>query len=160
MPVVLITVEADGLRAVATATMMYASTHPIRLVVSLLRASRTGRMVGAIGVFSASVLDEGQHDLARRAGASSPAPDAYLALGIDPIASPSDPSAPVACSTALAAFWCRVEARVDLPDHVIYVAGVEAALERSAGRPLVRHARRYMSLGSALTAGPVDRYPV
>ena len=173
MPVVVVAASNGRETACATSTTSYVSVQPPVLSVALTPASRTARMVSETGQFSVSVLTVGQAELAYRAGRPSTEPDKLAAAGIAPEYPPGESPAgppgasPPGVSDASAVLWCRVTDTVVVGDHRVFFGQViafrgasgSAAGEAGAGL-LLRHQRRYLGTGPAVTPAVADGYPI
>jgi flavin reductase (DIM6/NTAB) family NADH-FMN oxidoreductase RutF len=187
MPVVVVAASNGRETACATSTTSYVSVQPPVLSVALTPASRTARMVSETGQFSVSVLTVGQADLAYRAGRPSTEPDKLAAAGIvpeyPPGESPAGPpgASPPGVSGASAVLWCEVADTVTVGDHQV-IFGRVSAFRGASGSPqepsgspqeqgsspqeqgsdglLLRHQRRYLGTGPAVTPPVADGYPI
>lgn len=173
MPVVVVAASNGQETACATSTTSYVSVQPPVLSVALAPASRTARMVSETGRFSVSVLTVGQADLAYRAGRPSTEPDKLAAAGIAPEYPPGEsPAGPPAASPpgvsgASAVLWCEVADTVTVGDHQV-IFGRVTAFRGAGGSPqdqgsdglLLRHQRRYLGTGPAVTPAVADGYPI
>ncbi len=153
---------ADGTsRGCATGTAMYVSFAPPRLAVALHPGSRTTALVRLSGWFSVSVLRDDQVDLAMRAGKGGGGDDKFAHLGAAVVVGPA--STP-ALADAAAVVWCRVVDESEVGDHRLFVGEVAAwdrrAMDDPEGRPaLVRHQRRYASIGPWASSEAPEGYP-
>ena len=169
MPVVVVAASDQGETACATSTTSYVSVRPPVLCVALAPASRTAQMVGRTGRFSVSVLTAAQADLAQRAGRPGGGPDKLASVGVAPEYRPDDQdrAGPPGVAGAAAVLWCEVTATVPAGDHDVIFGQVSAfrgdatAGADAGGTPLLlRHQRRYLSTGSAVTPPAPDGYPI
>lgn len=173
MPVVVVTAVHDGARSCATATVMYVSLSPVIVAVAMHPGSRTMALVRASGELSVSVLASDQVQTAVAAGRGATGSDKLTELGLQVVPPPRGFAAP-GLAGALAILWCRVHELRPTGDHLLVLAGVEAAepdLERTGsgagaalpnadGMPLIRYERRYAGLGAPILDEATDRYPV
>ena len=161
LAVVLIGAGEAATRGCATGTAMYVSFAPPRLAIALHPGSRTTALVRSSGWFSVSVLRDDQVDLAVRAGKSGGGGDKFAHLGEAVVLGPA--STP-ALADAAAVIWCRVVDETASGDHQLFVGEVAAwdrrAMDRADARPaLVRHQRRYASIGPWLSSEAPEGYP-
>jgi flavin reductase (DIM6/NTAB) family NADH-FMN oxidoreductase RutF len=171
LPVVLVAAANGRETACATSTTSYVSVQPPVVSVALTPGSRTARMVSETGRFSVSVLTVGQADLAYRAGRPSTASDKLAAAGIAPEYPPGESPAgaagesPPGASGASAVLWCEVADTVTVGDHQVIFGRVSAfrgagpSTDGEAGL-LLRHQRRYLGTGPAVTPAVADGYPI
>jgi flavin reductase (DIM6/NTAB) family NADH-FMN oxidoreductase RutF len=148
-------------RSCATGTAMYVSFSPAQLAIALHPGSRTCALVESHARFSISVLADDQVDLAVRAGHSGGDRDKFAALDIPVV---DGPDGTPAVAGAPARLWCRVVGQHPVGDHLLFIGEVEAydrsGLDDPAGRPaLVRHRRRYASIGEWLSDEAPEGYP-
>jgi flavin reductase (DIM6/NTAB) family NADH-FMN oxidoreductase RutF len=168
MPVVVVTASDRAETACATSTTSYVSVQPPVLCVALAPASRTAQMVVRTGRFSVSVLTAGQAGLAQRAGRPGGGPDKLASVGITPEYRPGDAGhdGPPGVDGAAAVLWCEVTAVVPAGDHQVIFGQVSAFRGRAGGQQadgtalLLRHQRRYLGTGRAVTPPAADGYPV
>lgn len=161
LAVVLIGAGDAASRGCATGTAMYVSFAPPRLAIALHPGSRTTALVRSSGWFSVSVLRDDQVDLARRAGKGGGGDDKFAHLGAAVVVGPA--STP-ALADAAAVVWCRVVDESDVGDHRLFVGEVAAwdrrAMDDPDRRPaLVRHQRRYASIGPWASSEAPEGYP-
>lgn len=161
LAVVLIGAADDSARGCATGTAMYVSFAPPRLAIALHPGSRTAALVRASRRFSVSVLDAGQVDLAMRAGRGGGGADKFAELGVDVVVGPG---ATPALAGSLAVVWCSVLEETVVGDHILIVGEVEAWDRRTMDLPdapqaLVRHRRRYASMGAWASDEAPEGYP-
>jgi flavin reductase (DIM6/NTAB) family NADH-FMN oxidoreductase RutF len=168
MPVVVVTARDHAETACATSTTSYVSVRPPILCVALTPASRTAQMVARTGRFSVSVLTADQADLAQRAGRPGGGPDKLATVGIAPEYRPGEvgDDGPPGVGGAAAVLWCDVTGTVPAGDHQV-VFGQVSAFRGSVGDGaagvtalLLRHQRRYLSTGPAVTLPATDGYPI
>jgi 3-hydroxy-9,10-secoandrosta-1,3,5(10)-triene-9,17-dione monooxygenase reductase component len=160
LAVVVIGAGDAGARGCATGTAMYVSFAPPLLAIALHPGSRTTALVRSSGWFSVSVLREDQLDLAIRAGTGGGGADKFAHLGQ---AVALGPAATPALADAAAVLWCRVVDEAGSGDHRLFIGEV-AAWDRSGldtdPRPaLVRHQRRYASIGPWASSEAPEGYP-
>ena len=174
MPVVVVTASEHDQTACATSTVSYVSVRPPMLCVALAPASRTAQMVARTGRFSVSLLTVAQAELAQRAGRPGGAPDKLAAAGITPEYRPGQAglASPPGVSGAAAVLWCEVADTVPAGDHQVIFGQVSAfrgavqAEDGTGGDPpggtalLLRHQRRYLGTGPAVTPPAADGYPL
>lgn len=152
--------DADH-RSCATGTAMYVSFVPPRLAIALHPGSRTCALVDEHRRFSISVLRDDQVDLAGRAGRGGTGDDKFAALGLDVAIGPDGTPA---LADASAVLWCRVVDDHPVGDHRLFVGEVEAYDRRDLDAPdarpaLVRHRRRYASIGAWSSDEAPEGYP-
>lgn len=174
-PVVVVGAQVGHERAAATATAMYVSFAPPRLVVALHPGSRTCTLVERSRRFAVSVLDAGQVDVAEVASHGGTVP---AELGLAPRAedprveeilereqqegaqgSMEQPASAPVIATAPLAIWCRVVEELDVGDHRLFVGELIAVKGTEVEQPLLRHRRRYAALGPFLTEPDPAGYP-
>jgi 3-hydroxy-9,10-secoandrosta-1,3,5(10)-triene-9,17-dione monooxygenase reductase component len=161
MAVVIIGAGDAARRSCATGTAMYVSFAPARLAVALHPGSRTCELVSSTGRFSIAVLDATDVERASRAGRSASGDDKFAALDLPVV---TGPGGTPAVAGAPLAIWCRVVEHYPTGDHVLFVGELEA-FDRSGldapGSPaaLVRHERRYASIGEWLSETAPEGYP-
>lgn len=161
LAVVVLGAAHGGERSCATGTAMYVSFAPPRLAVALHPGSTTCRLIESSGAFSVSVLRADQLDVAVAAGRSAPGTDKFAALGLATRDCAEQPGVPALADAAFVA-WCRVTDRLPTGDHVLLVGEVVAFVPVTGEvvpPPLMRHQRRYVSLGASLTDAAPDGYP-
>ncbi len=161
MAVVVVGAGADARRGCATGTAMYVSFAPPRLVIALHPGSHTTALVRASGRFSLSILRDDQLDVAMRAGRGGDADDKFAQLGLPTVEGPEHTPA---LADSLAVVWCRVADERPVGDHVLFLGEVEAWDRRALDDPdaapaLVRHRRRYASIGPWLSEDAPEGYP-
>jgi flavin reductase (DIM6/NTAB) family NADH-FMN oxidoreductase RutF len=121
------------------------SLEPPLVLISLEKVTRTHGLVKAAGVFSVSILAEGQRELSNRfAGRESEMSDRFD--GVDTFE--LETGSPV-LSQAIAFFDCRVAGAYDAGTHTIFIsevlaAGVNPGAEQR--KPLVYFNRNYRDL--------------
>ncbi len=161
MPVVLVGAGRGPERSCATGTAMYVSFAPPRVVVAIHPGSKTCQLMEATSRFSISVLGEEHLALAFDAGRSGQGSDKFAALGVTVVA---DEAGTPAMTDARLILWCRIISREPVGDHVLFIGEVET-YDRSglddatAGPALVRHQRRYGSMGRWLSDEAPEGYP-
>ncbi len=169
MPVVVVAASDHDQTACATSTTSYVSVRPPVLCVALAPASRTAQMVARTGRFSVSVLTAGQAALAQRAGRPGGGPDKLAAVGIVPEYRPGDEGrdGPPGVGGAAAVLWCEVTNAVQAGDHQVIFGQVSAFRGSADGSSadggaalLLRHQRRYLGTGQAVTPPAADGYPI
>lgn len=157
-PVVIIAAAHGDERSCATGTAMYVSFMPPALAIAVHPGSRTGRLIEASGEFSVSLLGEDQMDAAVRGGRSARGSDKLAELGLG--VAVSDRSTAPALAAAPLMIWCRVTHRHSAGDHVVVVGEViDHRQAPQAGRPLIRHRRRYAGPGEWLSDELDESYP-
>lgn len=161
MSVVIVGAANDRHRSCATGTAMYVSFAPARLAIALRHpGSRTAELVDRSGRFSVSVLAQSHLDCAMAAGRSSSGGlDKFAALGLPVIEGPA--GTPALASSTLV-MWCDVVSRSDAGDHILVVGEVTAYEQGSADSDepaLVRHRRRFATVGEWLTDEAPEGYP-
>ena len=168
MPEVVVAASDHAETACATSTTSYVSVRPPVLCVALTPASRTAQMVARTGRFSVSVLTAGQAGLAQRAGRPGGGPDKLATAGITPEYPPGEAGrdSPPGVGGAAAVLWCEVTGSVPAGDHQV-IFGQVSAFRGSAGDGeaggaalLLRHQRRYLGTGPAVTPPAADGYPI
>jgi flavin reductase (DIM6/NTAB) family NADH-FMN oxidoreductase RutF len=160
MPVVVVT-ASDGVRtSCATATTSYVSLSPPVLSVALSPESRTARLTMQAGRFGVSVLAAGQAEVAVRAGRSSTADDKLADVGIGR-EDAEDPAWPPGVAGAASVLWCAVTQAVPVGDHLVIFGEVERWRAGTGQEDLLlRHRRRYLSTGQALSDYAPEGYPI
>jgi len=156
MPVVIIGAEHDGKRSCATGTAMYVSFAPPRLAIAQHPGSQTTALIEASGRFSISLLRDDQLDRAVAAGRGARTSDKFAELGLEVFQRHA--GAPAVRGSA-AIMWCDVVSIADAGDHRLIVGEVTAYDVADADRPLLRHQRRYATLGTPLTEEAPEGYP-
>jgi len=161
MAVVLVGAGQGPDRSCATGTAMYVSFAPARIAVALHPGSKTCKLVEEAERFSVSVLGEEHVELAVAAGRSVPGADKFAALGLEAV---TGPDGTPALAGARLILWCRVVEAHPVGDHRLFIGEVDAydraGLDAADGRPsLVRHQRRYASIGSWLSDAAPEGYP-
>jgi flavin reductase (DIM6/NTAB) family NADH-FMN oxidoreductase RutF len=161
LAVVIIGAGDGTARGCATGTAMYVSFAPPRLAIALHPGSRTTALVRASGWFSVSVLRDDQLDLAMRAGTGGGGDDKFAHLG-EAVA--LGPASTPALADAAAVLWCRVVDETETGDHRLFIGEVASwdrrALDAAGARPaLVRHLRRYATVGPWASAEAPEGYP-
>ena len=118
------------------------SLDPPLVLVCAAKDSNTHSLIRESGVYSVSVLSEGQEPLSNRF--ASKAEEHRRFEGLDcPRGATGCPHIPGAVS----ALDCRVIESIDAGDHVIYVGRVEA-VSTTSGAPLVYHQGAYRRLAA------------
>lgn len=161
LAVVLVGAGSGTDRSCATGTAMYVSFAPPRLAIALHPGSRTCAFVEATGRFSISVMTEDQVELAGRAGRSGGGADKFAALGMTVV---EDAAGTPALAAAPLIAWCRVVEDLAVGDHRLFVGEVTAYDRAGLDDPdtpaaLVRHQRRYASIGQWLSEEAPEGYP-
>lgn len=161
MPVVLVAAGQGSERSCATGTAMYVSFAPPRVVVAIHPGSKTCHLMEATNRFSVSVLGEEHLALAFDAGRSGHGPDKFATLGVTAVA---DAEGTPAMADARLVLWCRIISRAPVGDHVLFIGEVErydrSGLDGAATGPaLIRHQRRYGSMGRWLSDEAPEGYP-
>jgi flavin reductase (DIM6/NTAB) family NADH-FMN oxidoreductase RutF len=156
MPVAIIGAEADGRRSCATGTAMYVSFAPPRVAIAQHPGSRTTALIEASGRFSVSLLRDAQLAAAVDAGSGARSDDKFGELGIGTVT--RDGTAPAVAGSA-AILWCEVVSVTETGDHRLFIGNVTAYQVGNATDPLLRHRRRYVSLGTYLSDEAPEGYP-
>jgi flavin reductase (DIM6/NTAB) family NADH-FMN oxidoreductase RutF len=169
LAVVVVAAAEPGGTSCATTTTSYVSLHPPILVVALRPDSRTAQMVVRTGRFSVSVLTADQADLAQRAGRPAAGPDKIAEVGFTPELPPATKppaDAPPGVGGAAAVLWCDVANQVLAGDHLVIFGQVTKFRGADFGGAgpgtplLLRHHRRYLATGAALSEQAPEGYPI
>lgn len=147
--VVLLSAAAEGQRGVMTASAMYVSEAPPLVAVSIAKTDATHQLVEESGEFAVNIVQEGQIDLVRQAGASHGHDfDKFTEFNI-----PTEPAevikAPLVAGCA-ANLECRVVTSLwDVRgNHAIYIGEVVAFRADPAADPMVWLGNRYFKVGT------------
>ncbi|MFC4562914.1 flavin reductase family protein [Nocardiopsis mangrovi] len=137
----------DDIGSTATA-FTSVSADPPMVMLGVLSTSYLAEAIELAGRFAVNVLGSGHRALAGRFAAEG-RPSARLLLAGE-AHHRGEHTGALVLDTALAALECRVTARVEGGDHVVYLASVES-LPQVAGpeadpSPLIRYGGRYRSL--------------
>jgi flavin reductase (DIM6/NTAB) family NADH-FMN oxidoreductase RutF len=114
------------------------SLDPPLVLVCIDNRAEAARAAAASGIFSVSVLAEGQEALSRRFAGGGPAKFEGIDLLSGALGVPLVPG-------ALAHLECRVFSSHPVGDHTVFVGEV-LRLDIAAGRPLLYHASAYHRL--------------
>lgn len=117
------------------------SLDPPLVLVCADRASDTRSLIDRSGVFAVHVLGRDQEELSARFADKAREEERFRGLRLHEAAT----GAPI-LPGALVALDCRVVARHEAGDHLIYVGRVEAIRE-GEGEPLLYYRGRYRALG-------------
>jgi len=159
LSVVVVAASEAEATSCATSTTSYVSLSPPILAIALRPDSKTAQMVLRTGQFSVSVLTAAQAELARRAGRPTAAADKMAELGITP-EWPAEPGPPGAAGSA-AVLWCTVTSTVTAGDSLVIFGQVTSFRGAIGDDPLlIRHQRRFLATGPAVTPDEPEGYPI
>lgn len=133
--------DGDEVRGMTVSAFSSVSLDPPLVLVCADRASDTRSVIDRSGVFAVHVLGREQQALSALFADKAREQERFRGLGVERART----GAPI-LPGALVALDCRVVARHEAGDHLIYVGRVEAIRERE-GEPLLYYRGRYRELG-------------
>ncbi len=133
--------DGDEVRGMTVSAFSSVSLDPPLVLVCADRSSDTRRVIDRSGVFAVHVLGREQRTLSALFADKSREAERFRDLPFETATT----GAPILAG-ALVALDCRVVARHEAGDHLIYVGRVEA-IRQGEGEPLLYYRGRYCGLG-------------